>query len=48
MTAGLFFLSFRAVLSRLELAGPGQTFLMVWDSNHSHQGTEPTVSVMPM
>jgi pyruvate kinase len=38
----------RAVLTRLELAGPGQTFLMVWDSNHSHQGTEPTVSVMPM
>ncbi len=38
----------REVLLRLELATHGQTFLLVWDSNHSHQGTEPTVSVMPM
>jgi pyruvate kinase len=36
----------RMLVQKMELAKPGDPFLMVWDADKTHTGTEPTVSVL--
>jgi pyruvate kinase len=36
----------RSLVQKMDLAKPGDPFLMVWDADKTHTGTEPTVSVL--
>jgi pyruvate kinase len=36
----------RSLVQKMELAKAGDPFLMVWDADKTHTGTEPTVSVL--